>query len=392
MRILGIETSCDETAISLIEVKGAEVEVLGNTVHSQIDIHAEYGGVFPTLAKREHQRNLVPVLEKTLAEAGMLLPSDAPHSHILENIGMILDRESELLAAFKERVSKIRRPDIDLISVTVGPGLEPALWVGINFARALATIWELPIVPCNHMEGHVLTALIRGSGKSYKLVSPEHPSLALLISGGHTQIVLMERPGSYEIVGETRDDAIGECFDKTARILGLPYPGGPKISELARIARERGVALETPLPRPMISSDDLDLSFSGLKTSVLYATRKEGALSDERKMAYARDIEDSVADVIVEKTRKAIDAFAARSLVIGGGVIANRVLRERLQKLASESSIALLLPQIDHSTDNGLMIALAGYFNRDKAQPSSVELKAAGSLPLGSRRQLTKRG
>lgn len=251
------------------------------------------------------------------------------------------------------------------------------------------------------MEGHILTALIKkektteetgnDAEKVYKLLHKNisYPALSLLVSGGHTQIVLIEKIGDYKIVGETRDDAIGECFDKIARILGLPYPGGPQISKLARDAREAGIASPEPLPRPMIASDNLDLSFSGLKTSVLYLVerlkKKKGSLSDDIIMGIARETEDAITDVIVTKMKKAIEKFAVETIIIGGGVIANTHIREVLEKLAEECSIKILLPQFDHATDNGLMIALAGYFNLPKAVSYDVLLKAAGTLPIGHR-------
>lgn len=347
-KILGIETSCDETAICLIEVdeNGKSLKILGNTVHSQINEHIPYGGVFPMLAKREHEKNLPIVLEKTLKEAGA------------------------------------KSSDVDLIALTVGPGLEPALWAGITFARDLAEKWNLPIVPCNHMEGHILTSLIKKKGEIYEFIRPPLPSLSLLISGGHTQIVLVEDIGKYKIVGETRDDAIGECFDKVARTLGLEYPGGPKISKLAAEARRENISSPEPLPRPMISSKDLNFSFSGLKTAVLYLTRKIGTLDEKTIKGIAREVEDSVTEVVVSKMRKAIEQYAVESLIIGGGVIANKHIREHLEKLAVDCSVPLFLPQFDHATDNGLMIALAGYVNKKKAVNFDAPLKASGTLPI----------
>ncbi|HVT75194.1 MAG TPA: tRNA (adenosine(37)-N6)-threonylcarbamoyltransferase complex transferase subunit TsaD [Candidatus Paceibacterota bacterium] len=397
LKILGIETSCDETAVSLIEVDSGSgaVRVLGNTVHSQIDVHASYGGVFPTLAKREHEKNLIPVLMETLEEADALKKTSSASVDL--SILTLLDREPELKEAFSQAIPSIARPDIDYIAVTVGPGLEPALWVGINFARALAAIWNVPLVPCNHMEGHILTALIEKApagvktGDAFKLVDRDvsYPALSLLISGGHTQIILMDKVGSYKIVGETLDDAVGECFDKTARVLGLPYPGGPKISMLAGQARAEDIKLATPLPRPMIASDSPDFSFSGLKTAVLYAVKKETGMTPDLEKAYAREIEDAITDVIIAKMKKAIETYAAGTIVIGGGVIANAHIRDTLERLANECSIGILLPRTDHSTDNALMIALAGYMNREKALDPKSEatkaLKAMGTLPLGPR-------
>lgn len=392
MKILGIETSCDETAISLIEVneETKAIKILGNTVHSQIDVHASYGGVFPILAKREHQINLIPVLAKTLKEAEFLKEEMDPSLRWdAEIINQLLGREEELLKAFKEFIPSIKKPDVDFISVTVGPGLEPALWVGISFARALSRVWNIPIVPCNHMEGHILTALIKKNTSDYTLLKPAFPALSLLISGGHTQIILVENLGTYKIVGETRDDAIGECFDKVARTLGLAYPGGPKISKLADEARKENISSPEPLPRPMIESKNLDFSFSGLKTAVLYLVQKLTAenkkLTNDQIKGISREVEDAVTDVIISKMRQAIETYAVETLIIGGGVIANTNIREHLEKLAHECSIKLMLPQFDHATDNGLMIALAGYVNKTKYVDSSVALKAQGTLPLGNR-------
>jgi N6-L-threonylcarbamoyladenine synthase len=259
------------------------------------------------------------------------------------------------------------------------------LWTGILFAQDLAKKWNKKIVPCNHMEGHILTALIKKDGYSYKFINPPFPALSLLISGGHTQIVLVEGIGKYKIVGETHDDAIGECFDKVARTLGLEYPGGPKISKLADEARREGITSPEPLPRPMINSKDLNFSFSGLKTAVLYLIKKLKTLDEKTKKGIAREVEDSVTDVVVSKMRKAIEQYAVQSIIVGGGVIANKNIREHLEKLALDCSIPIFLPQFDHATDNGLMIALAGYFNRNKAVDSLTKLKASGILPIGEK-------
>jgi N6-L-threonylcarbamoyladenine synthase len=241
-RILAVETSCDETAIAILECVGgqnaAEFKVLGNTLLSQIDIHREYGGVFPALAKREHAKNLVPILEAALEEAELLredtqaIPEDAR-----TKIAVLLDREPGLAKAFFEFVSECEAPAIDAIVVTAGPGLEPALWVGLNFAKALALLWNKPLVAVNHMEGHVLAALAREENDMLVIRDVNLPVLALLISGGHTELALMKEWLEYELIGQTRDDAVGEAFDKVARMLELPYPGGPEISKLAEEQR-----------------------------------------------------------------------------------------------------------------------------------------------------------
>jgi len=357
MKILGIETSCDETAIAIIDINETEdgvlhVRVLANEILSQIELHRPYGGVFPNLAKREHEKNLKPILEQALKKAGF---------------------------------SGTKNPPVDLIAVTRGPGLEPCLWTGITFAEKLGKEWNIPVIPAHHMEGHILASLLSGEGMaehSFTLTMPEFPALALLISGGHTELVLMRGVGEYQIVGKTRDDAVGECFDKTARILGLPYPGGPEISNLADMARKENLKLKTELPRPMIHSKDLDFSFSGLKTAVLYGTKGKTLSKDDIK-EYAREIEESITDVIISKTGKAIEVHNAESLIVGGGVIANQFIRSALKRLTDSFDMPLYLPKAIHSTDNALMIALAGYFSRTEAKTGSLPLKAIGTVPLG---------
>ena len=258
MRILGIETSCDETAVCLIEADGAfeadlprrseskagfRYKVLGNGLLSQAALHAQYGGVFPNLAKREHAKNLVPLLYKALEEAGILLPNTMPAAGAaLVPLKQMLEREPELFALIVPFLLKFQKPDIDAIAVTAGPGLEPALWVGINFAKALSAVWDIPLVAVNHMEGHIVLSLMDTRGTdihsnilqnirmSGRLAKFEFPLLALLISGGHTELVLSKQFGVYKLIGETRDDAAGEAFDKVARLMDLGYPGGPLIS------------------------------------------------------------------------------------------------------------------------------------------------------------------
>ena len=253
MKILAIETSCDETAIAILEAQGDEISatfrVLGNALLSQVETHREYGGVFPALAKREHAKNLVPLLEAALEEAELLHEdTQVIPDEMRTKISRILERESGLAEQFFEFVSECEPPEIDAIAVTAGPGLEPALWVGINFARALGLLWNKPVVAINHMEGHILSACAERStadGSEQKAENTEKlkiqnvhlPVLALLISGGHTELVVMGEWLSYKLVGETQDDAVGEAFDKIARMLGLPYPGGPEVSRLAERAR-----------------------------------------------------------------------------------------------------------------------------------------------------------
>ena len=280
MKILGIETSCDETALSLIEAAGdivhTRIHVLAEAIYSQIEIHKKFGGVFPALAKRAHAKNLIPLIKK-------IAPAFVNTNHKAISIDeetkirilKILEREPELGEEFMESLPQLGIPNIDAIAVTFGPGLEPALWVGINFASALHELWGIPVIPINHMEGHIVAGIvpIKEARISSTPVFPiTFPALALLISGGHTELVLVRAWSDYEIVGQTRDDAVGEAFDKVARLLGLPYPGGPEISKLADEARAKNITASERLPRPMLRNAGLDFSFSGLKTAVLSCT------------------------------------------------------------------------------------------------------------------------
>lgn len=360
MIILGIETSCDETGVAVVEASGGlanpKFEVLGSAVHSQIEMHREYGGVYPNVAKREHIKNLPIVLAEALGQAN------------------------------------IEMGKIDKVAVTVGPGLEPALWTGITFAEELSQKYEVPIIPTNHMVGHLASVLLKPT------VSLSFPAVALLISGGHTELIFMQNWEEKKRIGETQDDAVGEAFDKVARMLGLPYPGGPEISKLATLARQENLHLETPFPRPMIHSKDYNFSFSGLKTAVLYYLRNvtaanihsgalaergqesEGNISEVLKKKVAREFEDAVAEVLVSKSKKAIMEFNPKTFIIGGGVIANDFLKSEFQKLAEEFGIPLLIPEKSLTTDNAIMIAMAGYF----AHLSGKELapKAQGNLKI----------
>jgi len=393
MNILGIETSCDETALSLLECDGGltdpHFKILAEAVHSQIETHKPFGGVFPMVAKREHARNLVPLFQQTLTEVDMLMPASTPinHSNILQNVGMILTREPELLAQFLQFIPTINKPPIDAIAVTYGPGLEPALWVGINFAKALGAFWNIPVIPTNHMEGHIFSVLMT-PGIHAKDV--RFPLLSLLISGGHTELVLAKNWLEYEILGETRDDAVGEAFDKAARILGLPYPGGPEISTLADEARSANYPNVFSLPRPMLKSDNYDFSFSGLKTSVLYKVKTLGRLSDTQRASIAREFEDSVREVLLEKTRRALLEYDIRTLVIGGGVVANKHLRESFTTLMKEfPETSLLLPTQNLSTDNAVMIAVAAYL-RNLTKQGVPNLHDAKAIVAHGRARLSK--
>lgn len=390
MRILAIETSCDETAIAIIEAKGDEKEahfkVLGNALLSQIEIHKEYGGVFPALAKREHAKNLVPILEAALEEAGLLHENIREIPEELRNtIAEILAREPGLEEQFFEFISESEVPNIDAIAVTAGPGLEPALWVGINFARALSIAWNKPVVSINHMEGHVLAALAMQTGESLSIKNVSMPVLALLISGGHTELVLMKEWLSYELIGQTRDDAVGEAFDKVARMLKLPYPGGPQISKLAEEARELNEDNPYTLPRPMIDSGTCDFSFAGLKTAVLYLLKNKPEITEREKRHMAHEFENAVADVLWKKTSHALTETGAQTLVIGGGVSANthirRVFAEKIK--SGHSDVSLHIPHASLTTDNAIMIALAGFYRASRTEFAALDtLTANGNRSL----------
>ena len=398
MKILAFETSCDETAVCIIEASGNistnwelnsqmtdfRFEILGNALYSQIAIHAPYGGVFPNLAKREHALNLIPLLTQALDQAHLLdnSPIWELNSQIEggEQIRQILEREPELYTQLEDFLAKYGKPDIDVIAVTYGPGLEPALWVGVNLARALSVVWDIPLVGVDHMEGHIMMSAMQASS----LADFQFPLLSLLISGGHTELVLSREWMQYEVIGQTRDDAVGEAFDKVARLLGLSYPGGPEISRLAAQAR-----IESPKPQltftpPMLHSKDFDFSFSGLKTEVRKFVEGKD-LDDNARKEIARAFEDAVAQVLVRKTLAAVEELGIATVIVGGGVSANTFIRDQLAKALGESSRAqLLVPPADLATDNALMIALAGYFHAirgDFADPAT--LRANGNLRLG---------
>ena len=415
MIILGIETSCDETALALIETRdqvngrrdlgqNLEYRVIQSLVHSQAELHSAYGGVFPTLAKREHSKNLVPLLKKLLDESDISTKKadSTTFKKILETFNKDLaDKNSDLLESINGAGFLANIPNIDVIAVTEGPGLEPALWVGINFARIIGTLWNIPVLPINHMEGHIVGSLLQ-SDKPYgtwqTLKTLPLPAVALLISGGHTELVKTEgtaadaddtsgQPYKYTILGQTKDDAVGEAFDKVARLLELPYPGGPHVSKLAYEAREKNIVSPIKLPRPMLKSDDCDFSFSGLKTAVLYAFKKapKENLADF-KAGLAREFEDSVAETLDGKLRRAIDEQDVKAIIVGGGVSANRLLRDTFGKTAQEYNIPIFLPDHHVSGDNALMIALVAAMNHGSQKNTSPKtthtLRADGTKSL----------
>ncbi len=401
MNILAIETSCDETAISIIATeensRKKSVTILANVVISQIEIHKPYGGVFPALAKREHAKNLVPVLAQALKKSGMLQEKTTENISEEKQTGLssLLEREPELLAALSDFIPATKTPNIDYIAFTQGPGLPPALWVGLNFARALALLWNKPLIPVNHMEGHLFSSLVNGKENiPQEMQNPKLPTLALLISGGHTEIVLMKDLFQYEVVGTTRDDAVGEAFDKAARILGLPYPGGPEISKRAANFRNGGKIAngKYKLPRPMLRSDDFDFSFSGIKTAVLYMVQKIEEMTEEIREEICYEFEEAAAETLISKTLRAAEKYDPKTILMGGGVSANSHLQEIFKKTFQENfpDAEISIPEKDCSTDNALMIAIAGYL-RALHDPKSIlspdsekvrEMQADGNLAL----------
>jgi N6-L-threonylcarbamoyladenine synthase len=357
MKVLAIETSCDETAVCLVKFKNSKdsespvFEVIANKLISQIDIHKEFGGVYPDLAKREHIKNLPILLSKVVG-----------------------DEEN-----FKT---------IDALAVTVGPGLSPALWTGIEITKNISKEYNIPIYPINHMEGHIFASTLLDLGENkFKIQNINLPAIALLISGGHTELILIGPNYNYTKIGETQDDAVGEAFDKTARALGYEYPGGPEISKRAELARLRSEAIreELRLPRPMYHSKDLNFSFSGLKTSVINKIEKYNIISNEEKELFCMEFENAVTDVLVKKTREALYLYNAKSLVVGGGVSANNHIRESLTNICEEDGIDIYLGEKKNSTDNALMIAATAVvkiLNNTKPMTEIDKLKANPNLDL----------
>ncbi len=315
MRVLGIESSCDETGLALYDT---EAGLLAHALHSQVAMHAEYGGVVPELASRDHIRRVLPLLKRVLAEAGVELK------------------------------------DIDAIAYTQGPGLAGALLVGASIASGLAQALGKPTVGIHHLEGHLLSPLLSDP-------KPAFPFVALLVSGGHTQLMRVDGVGRYELLGETVDDAAGEAFDKTAQLLGLGYPGGPALSRLA----EQGDAYRFKLPRPMLNSHNLDFSFAGLKTAALTLVRKEGL---DAAADIAAGFQAAAVDVLAAKCLTALKQTGLKRLVVAGGVGANRSLRSRLDAEAEQKRFAVFYPPLALCTDNGAMIAFAGAMRLTEAQ------------------------
>lgn len=401
MYLLAIETSCDETAVAVLSCNGqkqdARYMALGNKLYSQVEKHAPYGGVFPTIAKREHAANLLPLLVDALNEAGILTQSQRDLSgHLVEELSLTLAREPELFRMMVNFLASVERPPLNAIAVTHGPGLEPALWVGITFAQALSAAWKLPLIPVNHLEGHVAAAIAKETAqREFTLEEIRFPAIILLISGGHTELILLRDWFHYEQVGTTRDDAVGEAFDKVARLLNLPHPGGVNLANLAEQVRHvihghyhHPESTSCSLPRPMLNSGDLDFSFSGLKTAVLYFLKNVQNLDDELRARIAIEFENAVGEVLAAKTRRAMELFGAQTLIVGGGVSANKHVRRSLTDMVNTvfPGTTIYLPRQELATDNAIMIGLAGYlrFLQNDILPAErrSELVAKGNLKL----------
>lgn len=328
MLVLGLETSCDETGVALFDT---EQGLIGQALHSQVDLHAVYGGVVPEIASRDHIRRLLPLIQGVLDEAGVSRP--------------------------------------DAIAYTAGPGLVGALMVGGGLANGLGLAWNCPLIPVHHMEGHLLAPMLEDN-------APEFPFLALLVSGGHTMLVAVAALGSYHVLGTTLDDAVGEAFDKTAKLLGLAYPGGPALAALA----EHGNDEAYPLPRPMLHREGFDFSFSGLKTAVMMLVRKAETAGtiDNARADIAASFQRAAIDTLIGRALKAAKSEQAQRIVVAGGVGANTLLRE---ELAARFSGSVFYPRHEYCTDNGAMIAIAGAMRLADAQkPATIQAAARWSL------------
>jgi N6-L-threonylcarbamoyladenine synthase len=331
MKILGIETSCDETGIAIYDTDSG---LLAHELYSQVKLHADYGGVVPELASRDHVRKIVPLIKRTLQNA------------------------------------KLSSDDIDGVAFTRGPGLVGALLVGSSVGRSLAYAWDVPAVGVHHMEGHLLAPMLDDN-------PPSFPFIALLVSGGHSMIVDVQGIGSYEVLGESLDDAAGEAFDKTAKLLGLDYPGGPLLAKLA----EKGEAGHYKFPRPMTDRPGLDMSFSGLKTFAANTIRDcDGSEQAKANIAYA--FQEAVVDTLLIKCQRALKQTHQKRLVIAGGVSANKQLRSALQELSQRKGIEVFYPAFEYCTDNGAMIAYAGAKRLQAGESIDLDTKAMPRWPL----------
>jgi len=337
MRILALESSCDESAVAVYDDAAG---LLAHQIYSQVDLHRIYGGVVPELASRDHVRRLLPLLKTALDDA------------------------------------KTSPAQIDAVAFTAGPGLIGALLTGAALGRSLAYAWNVPAIAVHHLEGHLLAPLLEND-------PPPFPHLALLVSGGHTMLIDVAAPGSYAVLGETRDDAAGEAFDKSAKLLGLPYPGGPELARLAAAGR----ATRFDFPRPMLDRAGLEFSFSGLKTAVALAVKhcaakNGGALDDITKADIAAGLQQAIVDTLVTKTLRALEKTGYDALVVAGGVGANRLLRERLAHAAARQGAKVFYPRIEFCTDNAAMIAVAGMarLKAGTVEPAAIRARANWAL------------
>lgn len=344
MRILAIETSCDETAISVLSDKGGDLLLEKNAVYSQIDIHKKFGGVVPEVAARKHLQTMMPLIDSTLG---------------------------------KNKIS-----DIDYIAVTSGPGLITSLILGMTTAKALAYAHNLPLLPVNHIEGHVYSSWL-----SNKIEEEHFPALVLVVSGGHTEIILMKGHGDYQLIGQTLDDAVGEAYDKVAKLMDLGYPGGPIVSKLA----EQGDRDAYQLPRPMIDNKDYNFSLSGLKTAVLYSLEKQKTISQKDVANMCASFQGAVIDVLVKKTTKAAKEFKVKSIMIAGGVSANTALKKALSVEAEKLNLLFFYPELKFTGDNAAMIAAAAYYKIKNKQAKLLTGKDIFSLEPQSNWQLVKK-
>ena len=331
MNILGIETSCDETAVAIYS---SELGLIGHLLHSQAAMHSEYGGVVPELASRDHIRKLIPLIQQVLSN------------------------------------NQLQAADINGIAYTAGPGLAGALLIGATIARSLAWTWKIPAVAVHHMEGHLLAPMLEPD-------PPEFPFIALLVSGGHTLLVQVEGIGKYQLLGESLDDAAGEAFDKTAKMLNLSYPGGPLLSKLAT----KGTPGRFKFPRPMTDRPGLDFSFSGLKTFTMNTLHSTNQTSqDKADIAYA--FQEAVADTLCIKSRRALQQSKLKRLVVSGGVSANTQIRESLTKMTEQENARVYFPRLEFCTDNGAMIAYAGCQHILAGQYENLEIQVKARWPI----------
>ena len=329
MKTLGIETSCDETAIAIYDSKDG---IIGESIHSQMEMHAQYGGVVPELASRDHCLKIVDVLEEALGNL---------------SIG-----------------------SIDQIAYTSGPGLLGALLIGESFAQGLSTALNIPLIPINHLEGHLMSPMM-------EFPQIKMPFICLLVSGGHSMIVDVKGKGKYEIIGQSQDDAVGEAFDKVAKLLDLPYPGGPHIEKLAL----KGKSDAFEFPRPMVNSDNLNMSFSGLKTAVLYTVKKISNITEEIKADIAASFQQAIADVLIMKIKKSIDTTKRKEVIVAGGVAANMFLRSEFKKIEESHNIKVYYPDLKYCGDNAAMIAFVGSMMKPSID-SGNSSKARARWPL----------